>query len=80
VSETSGHAPTSPGTRRSLTLALSRSTLSFDGLAILAIVVRAERIAKEAGGLAAGIANRGLRLVESEPQLGHHLPRPRPSL
>ena len=24
--------PTSPGTRRSLTLALSRSTLSFDGL------------------------------------------------
>ena len=49
-------------------------------MAILAIAVRAERVAKEVEGLAAGILNRGLCLVESEPQLGHHLLRPRQSL
>src|SRR5439155_21860481 len=48
-------------------------------MAILAVAVRAERVAKEVEGLAAGIPNRGLRLVESEPQLGHRLPRPRQS-
>ncbi len=72
------------GTRRSLTLALSRSTLSFDGLARDTNVHPcdsggAERVAKEVEGLAEGIPNRGLRLVESEPQLGHHLLRLRQS-
>ena len=49
-------------------------------MSILAIAVRAERVAREVEGLAEGIPNRGLRLVESEPQLGHHLLRPRQSL
>jgi hypothetical protein len=49
-------------------------------MAILAIAVRAERVAKEVEGLAAGIPNRGLRFVESEPQFGHQLLRPRQSL
>src|SRR5216683_3232607 len=49
-------------------------------MAILAIAVRAERVAKEVERLAAGIPNRGLRLVEREPQFGHHLPRPRQRL
>jgi len=49
-------------------------------MSILAIAVRAERVAKEVEGLAEGIPNRGLRLVESEPQLGHHLLRLRQSL
>ena len=49
-------------------------------MAILAIAVRAERIAKEVEALAPSIANRGLRLVEGEPEPGHHLPRPRQSL
>jgi len=38
-------------------------------MSILAIAVRAERVAREVEGLAEGIPNRGLRLVESEPQL-----------
>jgi hypothetical protein len=49
-------------------------------MAIPARAVRAERGAKEVEGLAAGILNRGPCLVESEPQLGHHLLRPRQSL
>src|SRR5688572_22346800 len=50
-----------PGTRRSLTLAVSRNTPFVEALA-------------------PSIANRGLRLVEGEPEPGHHLPRPRQSL
>ena len=49
-------------------------------VAILAIAVRAERVAKEVEALAPSIPNRGLRLVEGEPEPGHHLPRPRQSL
>src|SRR5258707_14725819 len=49
-------------------------------MAILAIAVWAERIAKEVEGLAAGIPNRGLRLVEGEPKLGHPVTRPRQRL
>ena len=49
-------------------------------VAILAIAVRAERVAKEVEALAPSVANRGLRLVEGEPEPGHHLPRPRQGL
>ena len=49
-------------------------------MAILALAVRAERVATVVERLAAGILNRGLCLVESEPQLGHQLLRPRQSL
>ena len=49
-------------------------------MAILAIAVRAERVAKEVERLAPGIPNRGLPLVEGESKLGHHLPRPRQRL
>src|SRR5947209_18607229 len=49
-------------------------------MAILAVAVWAERIAKKVEEFAAGIPNRGLRLVEGEPKLGHHLPRPRQRL
>src|SRR4051794_38010669 len=49
-------------------------------VAILAVAVRAERVAEEVEALAPSIASRGLRLVEGEPEPGHHLPRPRQSL
>src|SRR5205823_9225972 len=45
-------------------------------VAILAIAVRTERIAEEIEALAPSIANRGLRLVEGEPEPGHRPPRP----
>ena len=49
-------------------------------MAVLAIAVRAKRVAKKFEGFAPGIPNRGLRLVEGEPKLDHHLPRPRQRL
>lgn len=47
---------------------------------IVAEQVRAERVAEEVEALAPGVPNRGLGLVEGEPEPGHHLPRPRQSL
>ena len=49
-------------------------------MAVLAVMVRAEAIAKEVEALAPGIPDRGLRFVEGEPELGHRPPRPRQRL
>jgi hypothetical protein len=66
----------------SLTLPLSRSTLFFDGLARKYqwpsfLMVRAEAVAKDVKAFPPGISDRGLRLVEDEPEFGHHTTRPR---
>src|SRR5262245_61938157 len=45
-------------------------------MAILPVVMRAEAVAKEVETFAPGIPDRGLRLVESEPEPGHHRARP----
>src|SRR5262245_41540546 len=42
--------------------------------------MRAQRVAKEAKSFLSGILQRGLGLVEREPELGHHRLRPRQSL
>src|SRR5262245_776154 len=49
-------------------------------LASLPAPVRTERITKEVELLGPGIPHRGLRLVESEPELSHHHLRPRQRL
>jgi hypothetical protein len=46
-------------------------------MAVLPVIVQAERIAKEVEPLLPGVPNRGLRLVEEEPELGHHRLYPR---
>jgi hypothetical protein len=42
--------------------------------------VRSERVAKEVEALLAGVFQRGLRLVDGQPELGHHRLRPRQRL
>src|SRR6185369_8144444 len=49
-------------------------------VAILAVVMRAERVAKEVEALVSAVPEHGLRLIEREPQPGQHLPRPCQSL
>src|SRR5512147_458218 len=60
--------------------ALLRRTRTQIPVAVLPVMVRTERVAEKVEALAPGVPDRGLRLVEGEPEPRHHRLRPRQSL
>jgi hypothetical protein len=75
-----------PGTSSSPIFTLTRCTLLLDGLApkvpatFIGKVARSQCVAKEVEAFTPGILDRGFRLVERQPELRHHRPRPGRSL
>src|SRR3954454_3417167 len=70
-----------PGTRTSLTFVFTRSTLFADGLAppctqvplaVPLVAMRSERISEKVEPLRPGVPQRGLHLIECQPELRHH--------